>query len=241
VKQKSYIGNWSKSSLEGAPLAVIDFETTGLDTSSCSAVSVAVVHMDLGKGNQELVYNQMIDPCVTIPQVTIDVHGITNEKVCGSPTFKEQLPDLMEALEGRLLAAFHLPYDWSMLNTELSRCDVDPFPLYGICGKVLATYVDDQPQGKGYHRLINVAGRRGYVFNAHDAASDALVTAKVIEDMMPSASRKWRKETRHLGMFGTVREYMSFQREVALRKERELRIYYLSQGSAREDWPWSDN
>ena len=240
MKQKSYIEDWAQKSLEGAKLAVVDFETTGLDTSSCHAVSVAVVHIDLGKRNEQLVYSQLIDPCVTIPQVTTDIHGISNDDVCGSPTFEEQLPNLMAALDGRLLAAFNLPYDWSMLNTELSRCNVQPFPLYGICGKILAMYVDDEPQGKGFHRLVNVASRRGYVYDAHNAAEDALVTAKVIEDMLPAAARKWRKETRHLGMFGLVREYMSFQREVALRRERELRIYYLSQGSARSDWPWTD-
>ena len=241
MKQRSYIEEWSQRELMGAPLAVIDFETTGLDTSSCSAVSVAVVHLDIGEGNAELVYNQLIDPCVTIPQVTVDIHGITNDTVCGCPTFGEQLPNLMAALDGRLLAAFNLPYDWAMLNTELQRCDEEGYPLYGICGKILSMYVDDEPQGKGFHRLVNVAGRRGYVFDAHDAASDALVAAKVIDDMLPSAARKWRKETRHLGMFGQVREYMSFQREVALRRERELRIYYKSQGSARRDWPWTDS
>ena len=220
---------------------MIDFETTGLDTTQCSAVSVAVGHMDIGKDNAELVYSQMIDPCVEIPEVTVNIHGITNEKVCGSPTFAEQLPQLMSALDGRLLAAFHLPYDWSMLNTELGRCGESAYPLYGVCGKVLATYVDDQPQGKGYHRLVNVAGRRGHVFEAHNAAADALVTAKVIEDMLPVAARKWRKETKHLGMFGQVREYMSFQREMALKKERQLRMYYRSQGSLRSDWPWTDS
>lgn len=241
MKQKSYIGQWAQKKLEGAPLAVIDFETTGLDTSSCSAVSVAVVHMALGEQNTRVVYNQLIDPCVPIPQVTVDIHGITNDMVCGSPTFGEQLPNLMSALEGRLIAAFNLPYDWAMLNTELQRCGEEAYPLYGICGKVLATYVDNEQQGKGAHRLVNVAGRRGYSYDEHNAAADALVAGKVIEDMMPSAARKWRKETRHLGMFGTVREYMSFQREVALRKERQLRFYYKSQGSDRSDWPWTDS
>ena len=118
MRHRSYIGHWAPRALDGAPLAVIDFETTGLDTTQCSAVSVAVVHMDIGKDNAELVYSQMIDPCVEIPEVTVNIHGITNEKVCGSPTFAEQLPQLMSALDGRLLAAFHLPYDWSMLNTE---------------------------------------------------------------------------------------------------------------------------
>ena len=238
--RRSYIEEWAQQGLEGAPLAVIDFETTGLDTSSCHAVSVAVVHIDLGQSNAELVYSQMIDPCVPIPQVTTDIHGIADGDVSGCPTFKEQLPDLLEALDGRLLAAFNLPYDWSMLNTELSRCGVEGFPLYGICGKVLAMYVDDERQGKGFHRLVNVAGRRGYEYDAHNAAADALVAAKVIEDMLPQAARMWRMETRHLGMFGKVREYMSFQRELALRKERQLRVYYMSQGSSRQDWPWTD-
>jgi len=238
---RSYIGEWARRELHGAPVAVIDFETTGLDTSACSAVSVAVVHMDLGKGNAELVYNQMINPCVPIPPVTTKIHGITDEMAAGEPKFGEQLPGLMGALDGRLLAAFHLPYDWGVLNTELGRCGEAPFPLYGICGKVLAMYVDSQKQGKGYHRLVNVAGRRGITYEEHNAAADALAAAQVIDAMLPPAARGWRKQTRNLGMFGSVREYMSFQRQIALEKERRLRLYYMSQGSVREDWPWTDN
>ena len=238
---RSYIGDWAQRELHGAPVAVIDFETTGLNTSECSAVSVAVVHMELGKGNAELVYDQMINPCVPIPAVTTKIHGITDEMVAEKPKFGEQLPQLMEALDGRLLAAYNLPYDWSMMNTELLRCGEKGFPLYGICGKVLAMYVDSHQQGRGYHKLINVAGRRGITYDAHNAAADALVAAQVIDAMLPAAAREWRKQTKNLGMFGSVREYMSFQRQIALEKERRLRLYYMSQGSARNDWPWTDN
>jgi|TARA_R100000084_G_C4648925_1_gene148439 DNA polymerase-3 subunit epsilon len=237
---KSYIGEWSGKKMHGAPIAVIDFETTGLDTQECSAVSVAVVHMNLGMNNAELVYDQLINPHVPIPKVTTKIHGITNEKVADMPSFEDQLPVLLGHLDGRLLAAYNLPYDWAMLNTELSRCGEQRFPLYGICGKVLAMYVDNQKQGRGYHRLVNVAGRRGLAYDAHNAAADAMVTAQVIDMMLPSAALQWRKQTRNLGMFGSVREYMSFQKQIALEKERQLRLYYMSQGSARNDWPWTD-
>ena len=86
-----------------------------------------------------------------------------------------------------------------------------------------------------------MAGRRGITYEEHNAAADALAAAQVIEAMLPPAARGWRKQTRNLGMFGSVREYMSFQRQIALEKERRLRLYYMSQGSAREDWPWTDN
>ena len=196
--------------------------------------------MELGKGNAEIVYDQLLNPNVPIPEVTTKIHGITNEKVADMPCFADQVPALQKALDGRLLAAYNLPYDWGMLNTELSRCGESGYPLYGICGKVLAMYVDNQKQGRGFHKLINVAGRRGITFDAHNASADALVTAQVIDDMLPSAARRWRKQTKNIGMFGSIREYMSFQKQIALEKERRLRLYYMSQGSARGDWPWTD-
>ncbi len=37
--------------LYGLPVAVFDFETTGVDPRECKAVELAIVHCNLGKDN----------------------------------------------------------------------------------------------------------------------------------------------------------------------------------------------
>ena len=45
---------------------------------------------------------------------------------------------------------------------------------------MLSRYVDDEKE-RGYHRLSQVAERRGLRFKAHDAVEDAMVTAKLLD------------------------------------------------------------
>ena len=42
--------------LYGLPVAVFDFETTGVDPRECKAVELAIVHCNLGQDNAEVVF-----------------------------------------------------------------------------------------------------------------------------------------------------------------------------------------
>ena len=216
----------------GAPVAVIDVETTGLNPSECKVVQLAIVHANLGMGNAEVVYSELINPGCAIPPATTKIHKITDSMVHSLGGFCDHVGKIQEYLSGRILAAYNLPYDYGVLNAELQRGDYNPLPWFGICGFVLAKHVDDASKGRGYHRLESVASRRGYTFQAHNAAEDALVTAKVLDSLLGEASRKFGRK------FGDVREYWSFQREVAISQERSLRMYY--NGKGKRSWPWTD-
>jgi len=222
---------WGKERLYGAPVAVVDVETTGLDTSTCRVLQISVVHANLGMGNAEVVYNEYINPGCPIPPETTKIHSITDDMVKSGFGFKDHVTRLRELLRGRILVAYHLPYDYAVLNAEFGRLGLETIPWFGICAKVLACYVDNGKSGKGYHRLENVAKRRGYTFRAHDASEDALVTAKMLDGLLGEASRMAKRK------FGLVREYWSFQREEAIKWERGLRLYYNSTGG---NWPWTD-
>ena len=60
---------------------MIDFETTGIDALGCRAVSMAIVHCNLGRGNAEIVYNQRFNPGEPIPEGASKVHGIYDKDV----------------------------------------------------------------------------------------------------------------------------------------------------------------
>ena len=223
-----------RAALYGAPVAVVDFETTGLDPKSSRAVSVAVVHLELGKGNAEVVYHTLIEPCIPIPKASSDIHGIVDEMVEGVGSFPEHVDTLLGHLEGRLLCAYNLPYDWQVLNSELSRAGRKPLPWVGLCALVLARYVDACVRGSGQHKLEAVARRRGIEFNAHDAREDALVTGRLLDQLLIDAVSKRGEK------FGELREYWAFQRAEAIGQEMSLRRYLQTRGIEREEWAWTD-
>ncbi len=227
---KRYKDEWLARVLYGSKIAYIDFETTGLVIGEARVVSVAIVHMELGKGEPELVYSQVINPEVPIPLVTSKIHGIYDRDVVDKPTFLEQLPDMWKHLDGRFLAAYNLPFDWGMLDAELRRVVGVSYPFMGICGKVLAMAVCNRPQGKGNHKLVNVCKQFGVSINNHDAESDALAGAKLLQMHMPKLGIK----------FGEVREYWAWQREYAIQKERELRKYFRTKNRRGYSWPWTE-
>ena len=227
---KSFKEDWLGKHLYGSRIAYIDFETTGLVIGEARAVSVAVVHMELGRGEPNVVYYQVINPQIPIPLVTSKIHGIYDKDVIDSPTFLEQLPEMWKHLEGRFLASYNLPFDWGILDSELRRTVGISYPFVGICGKVLAMAVCHRPQGKGNHKLVNVCKQFGVSIQNHNAESDALAGAKLLQMHMPKLGIK----------FGEIREYWAWQREYAIQKERELRRYFRSKNRKSSNWPWTE-
>ena len=216
----------------GVPVAVVDVETTGLDTRKCRVVQLAIIHANLGMNNAEVVYNEVINPCCDIPLQTSKIHGIFDDMVEGKPEFSDQIDRIKGLLSNRIIAAYNLSYDYAVLKAEFSRLDEEWLPWFGICAKILAVYVDSKKQGKGYHRLVEVARRRGLTFKAHDACEDAMVTAKLLDGLLGEVSQKH-------GKFKSVREFWSFEREQAIIQERSLRMYYNRRGRGG-NWAWTD-
>lgn len=217
-----------------APVAVIDFETTGLDTSKARAIQVAIVHSNLGCDNGELVYNELIHPCELIPPETTKIHGISDDDMLDKKPFADHVDSIMSMLEGRIICAYNLSYDWSILNAELKRLNREPLPWFGFCAKVLASYVDAHIRGRGTHRQTSVASRRGIQYEAHDAAEDATTASRLMDMLLVEAVSKRGQK------FGCVREYWAFQRAEGIAQEMDLRRYFQSKGIERNDWPWTD-
>jgi DNA polymerase III subunit epsilon len=67
------------------PLAFIDLETTGINVAKDRIIEIAIVKM-MPDGSEKT-YHSLVNPEMAIPQGSIDVHGITEEKVKDAPTF----------------------------------------------------------------------------------------------------------------------------------------------------------
>jgi len=106
------------------PIVFFDLETTGINIATDKIVEIAILKV-FPNGNKES-KTWLVNPEMEIPQGSIDVHGITNEKVANEPTFKELAPKINEMIADSDLAGFNSNrFDIPLLAEELMRAGID--------------------------------------------------------------------------------------------------------------------
>ncbi|GAB7257317.1 3'-5' exonuclease [uncultured Polaribacter sp.] len=106
------------------PIVFFDLETTGVNIATDRIVEIAILKV-FPNGNKES-KTWLVNPEVEIPQSSIDVHGITNEKIANEPTFKELATEVNAMIEGCDLAGFNSNrFDIPLLAEELMRAGID--------------------------------------------------------------------------------------------------------------------
>jgi DNA polymerase-3 subunit epsilon len=129
----------SSRRISDTPIAVIDFETTGLSAGYDRVVEVAVIRIEPGS-RPTLALDTLIDP--DRPVAATFVHGITDEDVVGAPKFEDVAAELLQAISGCVVAAHNVYFDMRFLRYELGRlklgeelphvCTMYSRPLVGL-------------------------------------------------------------------------------------------------------------
>ena len=105
------------------PLCFFDLETTGTDISKDRIVEIAIIKLH-PNGTQEKM-EKRINPEIQIPFEVSQIHGITNEMVANSPTFKEESHKIYSFIKGCDLAGYNSDrFDIPLLVEELLRAEV---------------------------------------------------------------------------------------------------------------------
>jgi DNA polymerase-3 subunit epsilon len=152
------------------PVAVLDFETTGMWAGVDRVVEVSVVRVEPARG-PEVVFDTLVNPNRRVDCTY--VHGITDGDVADAPRFEQITGYLLRSLAGCVVAAYNASFDLRFLEAELSRVGVDhPFPH--LCLMYLRPML-----GLGRHcKLASACWSHGIrLGRAHTAASDALAAA----------------------------------------------------------------
>lgn len=106
------------------PLIFFDLETTGINISKDKIVEISLLKV-FPNGKEEI-KTRLINPEMPIPAESTAIHGITDEDVKDSPTFKQVAKSLVEILEGCDLAGFNSSrFDVPMLSEEFLRAGID--------------------------------------------------------------------------------------------------------------------
>tara|TARA_B100001778_G_scaffold76634_1_gene61742 strand:+ start:854 stop:1627 length:774 start_codon:yes stop_codon:yes gene_type:complete len=105
------------------PLCFFDLETTGTDISNDRIVEIAILKLHPNGTKEKM--EKRINPEIQIPFEVSQIHGITNEMVANSPTFKEESHKIYSFIKGCDLAGYNSDrFDIPLLVEELLRAEV---------------------------------------------------------------------------------------------------------------------
>ena len=106
------------------PLVVFDLETTGLDLVKDRIIQISYIKVNLD--GTEVRKNLFVNPGMEIPQIVVELTGITNEDVKDAPSFKELAPQLAADFTGCDFAGYNSNhFDIPLLAEEFLRAGID--------------------------------------------------------------------------------------------------------------------
>lgn len=162
------------------PLVFFDLETTGTNFQSDRIVEICVAK--LSPGGETEIKTRKVNPERHIPLESSEIHGIYDEDVKDTPTFKSIASSLYMYLEGCDLGGYNIKrFDVPLLIEEFKRAGLD-FDLKG------RNLIDMQTI---YHKREPRTLTAAYQFfcgkdltNAHSAEADVIASIEVLEGQL---------------------------------------------------------
>lgn len=157
-------------------MVILDIETTGGSHLYDRITEIALVRIEDG----EIVdtWQSLINPERPIPITITYLTGITDEMVKDAPTFAEIAPTLYQYLNGMILAAHNVRFDYGFLKAEYQRIEAT-LRLRTLCTVKLSRRIF--PGHKG-HGLDAIMQRHGITTDArHRAMGDVILVIEYLE------------------------------------------------------------
>lgn len=152
----------------------VDVETANADMASICQIGIA----KYSNGTLIEEWSSLVNPQDYFDDINIDIHGISENDVVSSPTFRE----LYEALYGffdNKVSVCHTHFDRVSITRAVSKYDLDEIkPIWLDSAKVARrTWKEFSARGYG---LANICKHIGYEFKHHDALEDAKAAGEII-------------------------------------------------------------
>lgn len=158
-------------------IAFFDLETTGLNISKDRIVEIAILKVNPDQSEESFV--KRINPEISIPTESSDIHGILDEDVKDCPTFKELAQEISTFIGEADLAGYNSNrFDIPFLLEQFLKTDVE-FSMEG------RKFVDVQTIFHKMEKRTLVAALKFYceedLENAHAAEADVRATYDVLK------------------------------------------------------------
>jgi len=167
-----------------APLAVIDFETTGLNVEIDRVIEVGLICFDEGKLTAR--HNWLVNPGMAVPAEALAVHQISDDDLKLAPSFSEVIESIAEILKGRIPVAYNADFDRAFFLRELSRCNAELAAFAPACDPEVAwidplVWARELFKDQKSRKLVDIAQELGVQLeSAHRATDDAEATGHVL-------------------------------------------------------------
>lgn len=161
------------------PLVIFDLETTGVRIGGDRIVQIAAVKRY--PDGRRTAWSSLVNPEMPIPAGASAIHGITDDKVIGQPTFRELAETVLKAFSGCDLGGFNVrKFDWPFLLAEFGRVgyQVDWQPRFVDSMAIFHAFVRRDLSAASVHYL----GREHV--DAHSAVADVEVTEAILEQQL---------------------------------------------------------
>lgn len=181
-KEVSATDHWSE-----AKLAVIDFETTGLNPDTDRIIETGIARFD----QEKLIGldNWLINPGIPIPEESRKVHQISDQELVDAPPFHDILPEIWKCVQGYLPVAYNAGFDRDFLHAEVGRLQPDQLPTSKTPPAFLPEVIwidplvwirEIRPDQKS-KKLTETCSKLGITIEqAHRATDDAEAAGKVL-------------------------------------------------------------
>jgi DNA polymerase-3 subunit epsilon len=187
------------------PICFFDLETTGTNIARDRIVEIAILKV-YPNGNKES-RSWLVNPGMPIPEAATAIHGISDEKVAGEPSFKEISRDIQQMIQGCDLAGFNSNrFDIPLLAEELLRAELD-FDMKNTVAVDVQTI---------FHKMEKRTLEAAYQFycgkelkEAHSAVADTRATYEVLLSQLERYP-ELENDVKSLAAFSTHSEFVDF-------------------------------
>ncbi len=170
--------------LEECAFAVVDVETTGVRAAMDDRITEIAIVVQHG-GRREVVFESLVNPGRPIPAVVSAMTGITNEAVRAAPSFADIAEAVLAALSGRVFVAHNARFDWAFVGAELGRSRGLALEGTRLCTVRLSRRLVKGVTSCALDSMSEFFGLENPA--RHRAAGDALVTAQLLDRLLPLA------------------------------------------------------
>lgn len=187
------------------PICFFDLETTGVSITSDKIVEISILKVFVN--GEENLKTWLLNPEMTISPQATAVHGITNEKVSGQPTFKMIAKQIFNFIKDSDLGGFNSNrFDIPILAEEFLRCGIN-FDMKN------RKSIDVQTIFHKMEQRTLTAAYRFYcgkdLTNAHSAEADTIATYEVLKSQLEKYS-SLKNNTKFLSEFSTRQKFADF-------------------------------
>lgn len=174
--------------LVGLDAAVLDTETTGLDSTTARIVQIGVMRLVKGSLEVEPKFERLVDPGIPIPPEATAIHSITDAKVQGAPPFGAVIDDLEAYIGSSILIGHNIAYDLAVLRAEYERAGRVWRPMRALDVRGLARLAAPTLAHYGLRHLCEWLDIKCDPQGA--APNDAKSTARIFEALLPMLRAK---------------------------------------------------